>query len=197
MIKQLLLSMIILIAFTCAIKTQDAPTIPSVSYEYEPAPGYPFGRLNPTAPPETKQFDFLIGEFDCDDRIMNPQNGQWFNMKAFRRAAYIMNGYAIQEGNWTPIVNTAITRAYNPKTKQWEISAFQFPNFSSGIWKGGKEGENLVFRFTKGKTTSRTTYFDIAKDSYNWKAESITNGKAVLRWEITCKRKTIGNKVNK
>ena len=77
-----------------------------ISSEFEPNHAYPFGRLNPKAPPETAQFAFMIGEFDCDDRIKNPANGKWFEYKAIRRAAYILNGYAIHDQNWTPLLNS-------------------------------------------------------------------------------------------
>ena len=39
-----------------------------------------------------KQFEFIIGEFDCKDRILNPQNQKWFNMKGVRRAARLRQG---------------------------------------------------------------------------------------------------------
>ena len=61
----------------------------------------------------------VIGEFDCRDKIRNPQNGKWFEFTAFRRAEYILNGYAIQDQNWTPLLNSTNIRSFDPKSKQW------------------------------------------------------------------------------
>ena len=153
---------------------------------FEVSKAYPFGRANPDAPPETKQFEFMIGEFDCRDRILNPQNNKWFEFSAFRRAAYILNGYAIQDQNWTPLLNSTNIRSYNPKTKQWEVSYFKYPNYYAGVWKGAMEGENMVLR--QG-ATSRLSFFNISKDQYSWKSERIVEGKPVKNWEFTCKRR--------
>lgn len=169
-------------------KETQLQTIPHVPIEYEASPAYPFGRLNPKAPSETKQIEFMIGEFDCVDRIYSSQNKKWFRFKAVRKAEYVLNGYAIQDKNWTPLWSTTNIRAYDQKTKQWHITYFKTP-YSSGIWKGGKEGNNMVFLQERGKTTSRLTFFNISKDSYSWKAESVTDGKTVMSWQFTCKRR--------
>jgi hypothetical protein len=162
--------------------------IPPVPVEYEASPAYPFGRLNPKAPPETGELEFLIGEFDCEDRIYSPQNKKWFRMDVVRRAEYILNGYAIQDKNRTPILNSTNIRAYDTKTRQWHITYFRTP-YSSAVWKGGKEGENMVFLQERGKSISRLTFFDIGKDSYSWKAENVADGKAVMNWVFTCRRR--------
>ncbi len=162
---------------------------PSISFKYEVNSAFPFGRLNPKAPPETKQFDFMIGEFDCNDRILNPATKKWFKFKAIRRATYILNGYAIHDQNWTPLLNSTNIRSFNPKTKQWEVTYFKYPNYYTGVWKGGMEGENMVVRQGTGAKESRLSFFNISKDSYSWKAERMVEGKFAINWEFTCKRR--------
>ena len=169
-------------------KDEKLQTIPPVPVEYEANPAYPFGRLNPKAPIETKQLAFMIGEFNCEDKIYSPQNKKWFKFKAIRKAEYVLNGHAIQDKNWTPLLNSSNIRAYDAKTKQWHITYFKTP-YSSAVWKGGKEGSNMVFSQINAKNTSRLTFFDIKKDSYSWKAENVTDGKAVMNWQFTCKRR--------
>ena len=169
-------------------KPSPAPAF-SIQNSYETSTAYPFGRLNPKAPPETKQFSFMIGEFDCDDRIQNPQTKQWFKFRAHRRAAYILNGYAIHDQNWTPILNSTNIRSFNPKTKEWEVTYFKYPGYYTGIWKGTKEGDNIVVRQGTGTAESRLTFFDNSAKGYSWKAERMVDGKPKINWEFTCKRR--------
>lgn len=171
------------------VDTSKLQTIPPVPIDYEASPAYPFGRMNPKAPPETKQLEFLIGEFDCDDRIYSARNKKWFRMDVVRKAEYILNGYAIQDKNWTSILESSNLRAFDPKTKKWHITYFRTRPYTSAVWKGGKEGDKMVFRQMNGKTESRLTFYDIGKDSYSWKAENITDGKAAMNWQFTCKRR--------
>lgn len=162
---------------------------PSISTNYEASPAFPFGRLNPNAPPETKQFDFIIGEFDCNDRIFNPQDGKWYDMKVMRRAAYILNGHAIQDQNWLPIFNTSNMRMFDTKEKKWKVTYFKMPTYQTGIWTGEKTGDEIVLKQGTDEKGSRLTFFDIKADEYSWKAESLTDGKAKLTWQFTCKRR--------
>lgn len=165
------------------------PAAPVISTEYEASPAYPFGRLNPAAPPETAEFSFIIGEFDCADRIRNPQTGKWFEMRVLRRAAFVLNGHAIQDQNWLPIFNTSNFRSYDAKEKKWKVTYFKMPEYQTGVWEGTRQGENIVLRQGSDKKGSRLTFFDIKDDQYSWKGESLTNGKVTLFWEFTCRRR--------
>ena len=49
-----------------AAGTARAQTVQSA---YDPSPSHPFGRPHPDAPVELAQFAFMIGAFDCTDRI--------------------------------------------------------------------------------------------------------------------------------
>lgn len=189
------LFLLVFIGFSVSVFAQNTQedvklqTIPPLPVEYEASPAYPFGRVNPKAPIETKQLEFLIGEFDCKDRIYSAQNKKWFRMDTVRKAEFVLNGYAIQDKNWTSLWFTSNIRAYDPKSKKWHVTYFRTLPYSSAVWKGGKEGENMVFLQERGKTTSRLTFFDIGKDGYKWKAENVTDGKAVMNWQFTCKRR--------
>ena len=177
---------------TLAQNKKNAPPrrqAPQIQMDYEASPAFPFGRLNPKAPPETKQFDFMIGEFDCNDRIINPANKKWFKFKAVRRAAYILNGYAIHDQNWTPILNSTNIRSFNPKAKVWEVTYFKYPRYFTGVWKGGMEGDKMVVHQGSSAKGSRLSFFDINKDGYSWKSERMVEGKPTINWEFICKRR--------
>ena len=189
--RKFLYSPMIFAVLWTAITITSAQSIqnPGISTVYESSPAFPFGRLNPKAPPETAQFAFIVGEFDCDDRIYSVPQKKWFNMKAIRRAAFVLNGFAIQDRNWTPILNSSNIRAYDPKKKEWVVTYFKYPGFFSAVWRGKKEGENIVVRQGSGPTESRLTFYAIKKDQYSWKAERMTDGKMIMNWQFTCKRR--------
>jgi len=199
MLKNSFIFAIVIAIFACEsepIKAQNEKdtkgaaiqTIQPVKFDYEASLAYPFGRLNPKAPPETKQFSFMIGEFDCEDLIYSPQNKSWFKMKTSRKAEYILNGNVIQDKNWTPLWTTSNMRAFDPKTNQWHVTYFKTP-YSSAVWKGGLEGKDIVLSQDRGKSISQLSFFNIGKNEYSWKAENVVDGKATKSWEFTCKRR--------
>ena len=95
--------------------------------DYEANDSQPFGKLNPDAPKETKQFDFMIGDFDCVDQIRNPRDGKFATLKARRGAEYVLNGHAIQDKNYTQILTSTNIRMFDPSKKEWVVSYFKAP----------------------------------------------------------------------
>jgi hypothetical protein len=63
------------------------------------------------------------------------------------------------------------------------------PNYSSGVWEGVKEGENLVMRQGNDEKGTRLTFSDIVGDGFEWIGESMANGKAIPFWKSSCKRR--------
>jgi hypothetical protein len=110
-------------------------------------------------------------------------------MKVIRRAAYVLNGHAIQDQNWLPIFNTSNMRMFDSKEKKWKVTYFKMPTFQSGVWEGEKAGNEIVLKQGTEEKGSRLSFFNIKEDEYSWKAESLTDGKAKLTWEFTCKRR--------
>ena len=52
---------------------------------------------NPKAPPETAQFDFLVGDWECVIKTMKPDGSGYHARGATWRAEYILDGWAIQD----------------------------------------------------------------------------------------------------
>lgn len=179
--------MIFAIGFSSAFAQK--PVAVEVQDDYEASAQHPFGRINPDAAPETKQFGFLIGSFECKDRVLNPADGKWFDMPAIRRAEYVLNGYAIQDKNYNNIIVSTNIRIFDPGNKEWVVSYFKAP-FGTGVWKG--KFKNGVFEGFKDAENpdSVLSFFDISENGYSWKGERLTDGKRVLFWEFSCKRKT-------
>jgi hypothetical protein len=185
MMKNLMILTLILVS--CTALNGQAPVDVDTQDLYESSPQHPFGRMNPDAPPETKQFEFIVGTFTCKDRIMNPADGKWYDIKSIRRAEYILNGHAIQDKNYTNITVASNIRIYDPVKKEWVVSYFKVP-FGIGVWRGVfKDGKPEVIQGDE-KGGSRLSFFNISKEGYSWKGERLKEGKASLFWEFTCRR---------
>ncbi len=184
--KKAVLLFVVLILFKSGYG--QTPVAVEVQDDYEASSQHPYGRLNPDAPPETKQFAFLIGSFSCKDRVLNPADGKWYDMNAIRRAEFVLNGHAIQDRNYTNILTSTNIRIYDPQNKEWIVSYFKAP-FGTGVWKGNfAEGRFELFQGDE-KNGSRLSFFDISENEYSWRGETLKDGKASLFWEFTCKRK--------
>lgn len=162
----------------------------TVSTVYEPTPAYPYGRLNPAAPPETAEFSFMIGEFDCRDEILNPQTGKWAAFPAVWNARYFLNGHAIQDQYWSPAFYTSNMRIYDAGEKKWRVTFFRMPGYASGVWSGAREGKNLIMRQGTKEKGTRLTFSEITEDGFQWRGESLTaEGKATVFWKSSCRRR--------
>lgn len=198
--KTIVCVLVVAVCITTSLKTTLAqrskeeprntlPTISGIPSSYEPSPAFPFGRLHPNAPPETTQFSFMIGEFDCVDEIINPQNGKWVRFAAIWNAKYFLNGYGIQDQYWSPRFSTSNIRIFDSKAKKWKVTFFQMPGYSSGVWSGKKIKEDLVMQKGDDENGSRLTFSGITKEGFNWLGESIRDGKATAFWKSKCKRR--------
>lgn len=163
----------------------------SIDREFEPNEKYPFGRLNPEAPGETKEFSFMIGEFVCEEEFFLPQEGKWIKFPAVWSAKYFLNGRGIIDQYWSPTFSTSNVRIFDANERKWIVTFFRMPGFAaSPVWRGSKEGENLVMRQGDEKKGTRLTFSNIAKDRFDWKGESITDGKANAFWTSKCERRS-------
>ncbi|MEZ5347098.1 MAG: hypothetical protein R2681_16240 [Pyrinomonadaceae bacterium] len=178
----------ILTIFLC-ISVINGQNNASLSADHEPNPAFPFGRLNPAAPQETAQFSFMIGEFDCVDEIINPQDGKWVKFPAIWNAKYFLNGQGIIDQYWSPQFSTSNIRIFDPKEKKWNVTFFRMPGSNSGVWSGTKEGESMVMRQGTDEKGSRLTFSGISDDGFKWIGESMTNGNPSPFWKSDCKRR--------
>ncbi len=166
---------------------------PPLFMGYDPSPAYPHGRLHPGAPPETAQFAFMIGEFDCIDSLRN-QDGTWRTFPAIWNANFFLNGHGIQDQYWNPVFATSNLRIYDSRNGKWMVTFFKKPNYGSGVWEGQKEGDNMVMRqeSTRAdgtKVLSRLTFHNISRDGFDWVGESVTDDSTLATWKSSCKRR--------
>ena len=163
---------------------------------YGPSPAYPFGRPNPDAPPELQQFDFMVGEFDCEEATRS-RDGSWNEFKAIWNARYFLNGYGIQDVYWNPRFSTTNLRIFDPAVGRWKVTYFKMPRYGSGVWEGKKEGDKIILRNDPpGEQGTRRisilTFSNIRSDGFDWLGGSYReNDPANIRqgWRSSCKRR--------
>lgn len=150
---------------------------------YAPSPAHPFGRPHPEAPPELAQFAFMIGEFDCVDRIRQA-DGSYVTFPAIWNARYFLNGHGIQDEYWSPAFATSNIRIYDPAAGRWKITFFRTPGYQSGVWEGGIEGDRLVFRQGGQTSGPGLTFHSLTDDGFEWNSGGDTPG-----WTSSCTRR--------
>lgn len=148
-------------------------------------PGHDSGSLNPKAPPETAQFSFLIGTWDCKTRFMGP-DGTWLDGEATWTGYYILDGWAIQD-DWVSrdgqdTFHGTNIRSFNPKTGRWDNRWLPQGALQWKYYQAVKVGETMVMMGGEGKDprgafVDRNTFHEIKPDSWLWRKErSYDNG---------------------
>ncbi len=165
----------------------------TVSGRYGPSPAFPFGRPHPEAPRQLDEFAFFVGEFACRDRTRQ-RDGSWSEFPAIWNGAYFLNGFGIQDKYWSPARYTSNIRIFDAASGEWKVTYFSAPRYFSGVWSGGKQGDDMVLLretgLAEGKVrVSRLTFFDITDNGFEWKSETATDGDFVSGWTSSCKRR--------
>ena len=151
-------------------------------------------RAHPDAPDELQQFAFFVGEFECADRQRGP-DGEWREFPAIWNASYFLNGFGIQDKYYAPGFQTSNIRIYDANEEVWKVTFFLAPGYSSGVWIGEKQGEDIVLEQTStnpdgANSVSRLTFYDIERGGFEWKAETIVDGgEPTKSWTSSCKRR--------
>ena len=162
--------------------------------DYEPGPAYPFGRLNPDAPPETAQFAFMLGEHDCVDRIFNQNDGSWKEVAKIWNGRSFLNGHAIRDDTWrSDGVYTSNIRKYDAEAGKWIVTFFSNGNAAPSVWEGGKEGDEIVVsrdgESPQGPFTARLMFHDVNDAGFEWKMDILAGGQVLPWWTSSCKRR--------
>ncbi len=99
---------------------------------------------HPDAPPETDQFAFLIGEWDCTIRSIGPDGALGPESKARWVGRWDLGGWAIRD-DWTSAGGMGFNiRSCNPRTQKWDNRWLQAGNL---LWKY-YEAEKVATRWS-------------------------------------------------
>jgi len=167
-------------------------------YTYEPSKEFPFGRYNPEAPQQLKDFQDLIGESKCkstsrksDQSWAEPVNMIW-------RWKYIMNGWAVQDETLKEDgKHSGSIRQYHLDSLRWNVHYYSSgtPSTTLPVWNGNKkDGKIVLYRDQKAPNGMegfyRLTFHNISKKGYSWIGEWVDKAEKIsfATWKIECRR---------
>lgn len=146
------------------------------------------------APPESRQFDFLIGDWDVSATRYQEDGTPLFQYKASWTAKHLNDGRMVVDDfkALTPTgqaVSSYVTlRTYSEVTKRWEMAGLAALQPAAAMqWHGElKDGEMLMdARGTDPAghpVHTRIRFFDIEKNSFRWESQtSRDDGKTWVR----------------
>ncbi len=120
----LLVSSVLPIAFP--VTRQDAPQRGFL--QSNPSAEHPFGRPNPEVPPELVELEFMIGEFEAVDHLLQP-DGSWLESRGVWTANYFLNGFGIQNQYENQQCATSNIRIFDPQRDQRLVTFFKMPGY--------------------------------------------------------------------
>lgn len=141
---------------------------------------------HPDAPPETAQFGFLIGAWDCVIRTMGPTGELGPGRPATWRGRYILDGWAIEDlwistgpdGSESQGMNI---RSFNPETRVWDNRWLAQGSLQWKYYSAEKVGDTMVMTGgegvdPRGAFIDRNTFHDIGADSWRWRKDRSWDG---------------------
>lgn len=166
------------------------------STSYEPNEANPYGLPNPEAPAELAQFSFLIGSNNCTEERLLANTGEWQSGTRTWDAYYFMNGFAIRDGGKSGLNTNSNIRIFDTATGQWQVTFFSMPNFSTDVWRGGLQGDDIVFekpQFAPGtefEGISRLIFHNISNSAFDWRGEWASLDGSIVNefWRVSCSK---------
>ena len=167
---------------------------------YEPKPEFPYGRPNPEAPIEIKDFEGLIGSCNCMSQSRKP-DGSWSEAIAMVwKWKYIMNGMAVQDETLKSDGNhSGSIRQFNTEKSKWYVHYYASNQAVDRLptWEGTKKDDGTIVLYRNQPSPQgtpgfyRLTFYDINDMGYNWVGEWVDTTETTVypTWKISCSRK--------
>ncbi len=141
---------------------------------------------HPDAPAETAQYAFLIGEWHCTSKQMQPDGSYRDGPGGTWTGAYILDGYAIQDvfvstgPSGKPSYGTNI-RSFNPETKQWDNRWLAAGNLQWSYFSSEQVGDTMVMTGGEGTDgrgafVDRNVFHSITPDRWEWRKDRSWDG---------------------
>ncbi len=162
--------------------------------DFDPSDTSMFGKVNPAAPKQTEQFDFMVGTFVCQDSLL--VNGAWKVSNAIWEARYTLNGFAVEDVYRNDNYAGMSIRFFNTRKQKWDVYFFGMPGEHTGLWEGTHtEGKMVMKQKRKGPNgenlESRLTFYNITEQGFDWMGElrNLDNNSTTINWKIKAKRR--------
>lgn len=138
-----------------------------------------------TAQSEFSKMDFLIGEwmFDAKNRLAD---GSYQSQEYYSKVSRIHNGFASrddfhfknQNGEW--VLYGSTIRSYDQVSGKWKMLWYNY-NLSfvtemEGVYRNGEFHFDGKGKDEKGDYLEKITFYNIEKDSYDWKSDKSYDG---------------------
>ena len=170
-------------------------------YEYAPSKEFPFGRANPNAPKQIKDYESLIGACNCKSTSRN-QDGTWADpVETTWTWKYILNGMGVQDETLkADESHSGSIRQYIADSSRWYVHWYssKSPSTTFPVWEGNKKDDKIVlYRERKAPNGAdgfyRLTFYDISKSGYRWIGEWVDKGETIVypTWKIDCIRQNM------
>jgi hypothetical protein len=148
----------------------------NAQYSYESSNEFPFGKPNPNAPEQIRDFQPLIGICDCKSYTAN-QDGSWADpVNMTWEWKYIMNGMAVQDMTLKMDGgHSGSIRQYNTENNTWYVHYYSTSGVPNPlpVWEGGKVNNDIIL-FKKQKAPNgfegfyKIIFSDISTNGFNW-----------------------------
>lgn len=166
------------------------------NYQYEPSADNPYGRPNPEAPAQIKDWKEMIGSCDCKSELRNP-DGSWNAPDTLTWTfKYIMNGHGVQDETLKSNgSHTGSIRQFIADSAKWYVHFYSHkgPTTTLPSWEGVRQDDQIVlFRDSKAPNGMdgdyRITFYDLSEKGYKWKGEWVSKDRTIVypTWKIEC-----------
>ena len=165
-------------------------------YDYESSATLPFGKPNPKAPEQIRDFEPMIGECNCKSVTRN-QDGTWAEpVDMIWRFKYIMNGFAVQDETLkTDGTFSGSIRQFSADSSKWYVHYYtsKFPRQTLSTWEGNKiDGKIILYKEQKAPNGTegfyKITFYDMTENGYKWIGEWVNKDESIIypTWKIEC-----------
>jgi len=174
----------------------------NAQFEYEASTAYPYGRPNPNAPSQIKDFAPLIGICDCKSYSRNtfPDSTWKKPVDMIWKFKYIMNGRAIQDETIkTNGFHSGSIRQYNADSSTWYVHFYSTsaPPANLPSWEGNKNKQGDIVLYNEQKSPNgmdgyyKITFYNISTAGFQWLGEWVSTDEKIryATWKIDCKKR--------
>ncbi len=140
------------------------------------------------APPEGRQFDFLIGDWEVaatrhkeDGSVLFQYEASW-NAKDLNEGRMVVDDFRAHSPTGEVISSYVTLRTYSEATRRWEMAGLSaLQPAASAAWHGElQDGEMRLEasgRDSAGNTVkTKIRFFNIERDSFNWESKVSHDG---------------------